>query len=96
MFFSFFQAGAYPLPTRRHRLAGTTTVDGSPARRLVVVLDRTTMEYVAAVQSDPITGAWEIKGTAEYPEQQLLIFCLDNLGSFNAEVADFISQVATV
>ena len=38
-----------PLPrTDRHRLAGTVTVDGVPASRLVVVQDRTTFNLVAA------------------------------------------------
>lgn len=82
--------------TRRHRLAGTVTVDGTPARRLVVVINRTNLEYVGAVQSDPVTGAWEVKGLAEHPEKNLLVFSLDNTGAYNAEVADYVSQVATV
>ena len=85
-----------PTPrTDRHRLAGTVTVDGQPARRLVVVIDRVSLILKAAVQSDPVTGAWELTGLAEYPVQQLLVVSLDDTGTYNAEVADYISQIAT-
>jgi hypothetical protein len=80
--------------TERNRLAGTITVDGQPASRLVVVLERKTFVLVAATFSNPTTGAWEIKGIAEYPMQSLLVMSLDNGGDYNAEVADYISQVA--
>lgn len=88
----------YDRPPRsdRHRLAGTITVDGQPARRLVVVIDRDTLVLKAATHSDSVTGAWEVKGIEEFPEKQLLVFSLDNTGKYNAEVADYVSQVATV
>ena len=83
-----------PLPrTDRHRLAGTVTVDGVPASRLVVVQDRTTFELVAASLSDPATGAWEIYGMAEYDEGSLIVLVFDHSGTCNAEVADHVSQV---
>ena len=82
--------------TDRHRLAGTVTVDGSPARRTIFVCDRRTLAYVAATTSDPITGAWEITNLPEYPEGSLIVLALDNAATYNAEVADYVSQVATV
>ena len=81
---------------RRHRLAGPVTVDGQPARRIVVVFDRRTFAYVGATTSDPVTGAWEMTGLPEYPERALLVVAFDDTGNYNAEVADYISQVATV
>lgn len=82
--------------TDRHRLAGTVTVDGSPARRTIFVCDRRTLAYVAATTSDPITGAWEISGLPEYPEGSLIVLALDNTATCNAEVADYVSQVPSV
>jgi len=83
-----------PAPrTGRHRLAGVVTVDGVPARRTVVVFERKTFTIVAATVSSETTGAWEIYGIAEYPERSLLVLALDNTGNYNAEVADYISQV---
>lgn len=83
-----------PLPrTDRHRLAGTVTVDGVPASQLVVVQDRLTFALIAASLSDPTTGAWEIQGLPEYAEGSLIVLALDNSGTYNAEVADYVSQV---
>ncbi len=83
------------LRTDRHRLAGTVTIDGSPGKRMVVVYDRRFLTIVAATLSDPLTGAWEIHGLPEYPERSLLVVAYDNTGNYNAEVADYISQVTT-
>ncbi len=83
-----------PVPrTDRHRLAGTVTVNGSPAQRRVVVLVRNSLECVAATLSDPATGGWQISHINEYPEQSLLIVAFDDAGDYNAETADFVSQV---
>lgn len=88
---------ALGVPSRsdRHRLAGTVTVDGQPAKRFVTVLDRQNYAWVATAISDPVTGDWELIGLQEYPEQALLIVALDTTGAYNAEVADYVSQVAT-
>lgn len=81
--------------TRRHRLAGTVTVDGLPAQRYVTVFDRRNYTWVASAISNAVTGAWEITGLPEYPERALLVVALDTTGNYNAEVADYITQVAT-
>lgn len=93
MILDLIKLGTTPGRTDRHRLAGTVYVDGVPGRRLVVVVDRVTMVLVAARWSDPVTGVWEIKGLAQFDERQLLVLALDHTGNYNAEVADFVSQV---
>lgn len=79
--------------TDRHRLAGVVTVDGSPAQRRVTVCKRVSLEIVAQTLSDSVTGAWEIYGMAEYDEGSLIVLAFDNSGTYNAEVADYVSQV---
>ena len=96
MMMSFVIFNDKPPRQDRHRLAGAITVEGQPAKRLVVVIDRVTLLLKAAVFSHPATGAWEIRGIEEFPEGRLLVFSLDNSGKYNAEVADYVSQVATV
>jgi hypothetical protein len=91
--FGYIQLGTAPARIDRHRLAGIVTVDGQPARRLVVVFDRLTMVMVAVTWSFPTTGAWQISGIPEYPLRQLLVMSVDHTGNYNAEVADYISQV---
>ena len=93
MIFEFLQLGQYQARTDRHRLAGEVFVDGVHAARLIVVLDRATMTYIASTWSDPVTGLWEIKGLPQYPELSLLVLVLDNIASHNAEAADYVSQV---
>jgi hypothetical protein len=95
MLFDFIRYGSPPARTDRHRLAGTVTVDGQPASRLVCVFDRLTMSLIASKWSNPTTGAWEIKGISEYPAQRLFVVSFDSIGNFNAEIADYISQVAS-
>ena len=79
--------------TDRHRLAGVVTVDGQYAEKRIHVHLRSTMELVAATYSDPVTGEWEIFGLPEYPEGSLIVIAFDNTGTYNAEVADYVSQV---
>ena len=82
--------------TTRHKLGGTVSVDGEPVERMVVVVDRRTFTFVAATTSNPDTGEWVIQGIETYPKKSLIVFAVDNsTGEYNAEVADFISQVAT-
>ena len=82
--------------TARHKLAGTVTVDGLPAKRAIMVFDRRVSVVVAATWSSGIDGAWLVYGLSEYPERSLLVVALDTTGNYNAAVADYISQVATV
>lgn len=96
MLFDVIQLGPAPTRTDRHRLAGICTVDGVPSRRLVVVVDRKTINLLAARYSDPGSGAWIIEGLPQYDEKQLLVLALDDTETYNAEVADYVSQVAGV
>jgi len=83
------------LLTRRHKLGGQVFVDGSPAKRLVLVMDRYNHARVASTWSDQVTGQWSITNLPEFPERGLLVVALDTTGMYNAEVADYVSQVAT-
>ena len=94
--FLYITNGAVIKRTDRNLIAGTVTVDGLPARRNITVFDRRNFSWVASTTSDPITGEWEIPGVQEFPERTLLVVALDITGNYNAEVADYISQVATV
>jgi hypothetical protein len=82
--------------TGRHKIAGTVTVDGQPAKRLVAAFDRRTMSLVAVTSSDPVTGAWEISGVGDIGDRNILAVAFDTTGNYNAEVADYITQVTTV
>ena len=79
--------------TDRHRLAGTVTVDGNPAQKRVMVFNRISLELLAATYSDQATGAWELYGLPEYTKRSLLVVAFDDSGQYNAEVADYVSQV---
>lgn len=79
--------------TDRHRLAGTVTVDGLPAKRRIIVLDRRDSAFVAGTYSSEVDGAWQISGVKEYPAGQLIVLAYDSTGNYNAEVADYVSQV---
>lgn len=79
--------------SEKRRLAGRATVDGKPAKRRIVVQKRGTLEYVASTMTDPATGDWEISGMPNLPERSLISTNFDDTGVFNAEVADFLSQV---
>jgi len=84
--------------TWRHKLAGLVRVNGVPARRRILVIGRFHHDYKGATWSDPVTGEWSIEGMAEYPERSLLVIVFDDLQKpleYNAEVLDYVSQVAT-
>lgn len=92
MLFDFSITGSPLLRTDRHRLAGSVKIDGVLGPRLVVIIDRLTFVLVAATWSRP-DGSWQIYGIPEYPERRLLAVALDHTGNYNADVADYISQV---
>lgn len=77
--------------TDRHRLAGTTKINGAPGTALVTVFDRRSNVLLAAKHSLP-DGTWEIAGLPEYPERSLRVEATDNSGKYNAKVADYVSQ----
>jgi len=78
----------------KHRIGGAVTVDGLPARKVVTVFDRRNMKWIGATMSDPITGKWEMVGLPPLPDKSLLVVALDTTGTYNAEVADYITPVA--
>jgi hypothetical protein len=93
--FAINEVAVVPPATLRHRLAGTVEVDSVPARKRVVALDRLTLEAIAGTWSDAVTGAWEMQWMRELPVGRLLIIAFDDAGTYNAEVADYVSQVVT-
>lgn len=95
MFFDFIMTGPKPSFAHRHRLAGTVTVDGQPASRLVCAFDRRIMTLIAAKWSDPTTGAWEIAGLSEYPEGGIFVIASGHPATENAAVFDSVSQVTS-
>ena len=68
-------------------------MDGNPAQKRVMVFNRISLELLAATYSAPATGTWELYGLPEYAEGSLLVVAFDDTGTYNAEVADYVSQV---
>ena len=93
MIFDFLRLGPIPPRTDRHRLAGSTTLEGTPAKSLVTVFDRLTKALIAAKWSNATTGAWEMAGLPEYPLEGLTINYLDYTGMYEAVIHDRVSQV---
>jgi len=89
-----FFLGTFPSRIDRHILAGVTKVNGVPAPKRVHLLLRGTNVVVASKISRS-DGTWEIKGINEYPERSLTVIAFDDTGNYNAEIADFVSQVAS-
>ncbi len=94
MLFVFYATAKAPRADR-HKLAGVITVGGIPKKRIVIVFDRSNLTPIASTYSNQETGEWKITGIPEYPERQLLVLSLDHTGKYNAEVADYVSQVAS-
>lgn len=85
-----------PVRYDRHKIGGTVSVDGVAGQKTVVALDRRTFTLITATTSDPVTGEWVMQGLQEYPEESLMVLAIDDADAdYNAEVADFITQVAT-
>lgn len=96
LFFDWFQSDPQPPRTTRHFLSGTTTLAGLPVERLVVVLERTYFTVIATTLSNPTTGLWELSGLEEYPENELIVMAIDNTGTHNSLLYDYVSQGTTV
>jgi dipeptidyl aminopeptidase/acylaminoacyl peptidase len=90
--FGVIVSGSVPKRTDKHYLDGTVKVNGVPGKKRILVVDRATMTYVASTFSDATTGEWRISGIEEFPAEKLLVLAFDDSGTFNAEVADFVSQ----
>ncbi len=87
--------GSLPLRTDRHFLGGKITVNGAPAKKRIVVIDRTLLIYRGSTWSDATTGEWTLPSMEEHEPESLLVLAFDENGNYNAEAADHISQVAT-
>lgn len=90
---TFIAQNVPPIRTDRHILGGITKVEGVGASKRIHVLLRDTDTVVASTVSRP-DGTWQIKGINEFPERSLLVIAFDDTGTYNALVADFVSQVA--
>lgn len=95
MVFDFITIGKNAPRTDRHALGGMVTVDGSPAEKRIIVLLRRDFTVIATTFSNPTTGEWKVEGINEYEKRELIILALDSTGVYNAEVADYVTQVAT-
>lgn len=79
------------LSIKKRRLAGRVQVNGSGAKKRIAVFKRGTLEYVASGMSNA-DGTWEIKGLPELPEEQLMVFYIDDTRSFNPIAFDYVSE----
>jgi len=89
----FIIFGSYAPRTDRHLLSGTVKENGAPAKKRILVFSRESNTVIASTFSDATTGHWQISHTLEYPEKSLFAVAFDDTETFNAEIADFISQV---
>ena len=88
----FIIFGSYAPRTDRHLIAGTVKVNGTPAKKRVLVFDRKSNVVVASTYADATTGNFKISNINEYPEESLFVIAFDDSTTFNAEIADFVSQ----
>lgn len=78
----------------RWMMGGTVTVNGNPASRRVAVFNRNTLQLVGVTRS-LVDGTWRLNGMNEYPERSLFAVAFDDeQQKYNAEIADFLTQVA--
>ena len=77
-------------PAKR-RLAGRVRVIVSGWKNRVAIFKRGTLEYVASGMSNT-DGTWEIKGLPELPEEQLMVFYIDDTRAFNPIAFDYVSE----
>ena len=92
----FIIEGAPTPRTDRHMLGGVVKVDGVPAKKRVVLFEKATHTPVASTMSNPETGEWKITNISQYPIKGLFAVTFDDTEEFNAEIADFVTQVSEV
>lgn len=80
----------------RHILGGVVKVDGVPAKKRIVLFEKATHMPVASTISNPETGEWKITNINQYPIKGLFAVTFDDTEEFNAEIADFVTQVSEV
>lgn len=88
----FVSVGGYAARTDRHMVGGTVKENGVPVARRVVVLLRKEHVIVGSTFSSVGTGEWQVSNINEYPVEGLFVIVFDDSGTFNAEIADFVSQ----
>ena len=79
-----------PLPVIKNRLAGRVKVNGSGAKKRIVIFNRETLEYVASGMSNA-DGTWEIKGLPEISGEEFFVVYLDDTRSFDPVAFDNIA-----
>ncbi len=78
-------------PESRGLFAGTVKVNGSPAAKRVLLLDRRT--FIPVVSTHALAdGTWQIKGLPLDDAAGFLCVVVDDTGEFNAEVADHLTM----
>lgn len=93
MIFQLIMSGAYVPRTDKMVLGGTIKENGVPAKKRIMIFHKKTYEIIASAWSDATTGIWKISNTNEYPDRMLYVVAFDDTGTYNAEIADFVSQV---
>lgn len=69
-------------------ITGSVSVQGTPARRRVLLLDRKTLRVLGIAWSDPVTGGYEFQGLNT--ARDYMVVCDDYTRSYNAAVADWV------
>ena len=80
-------------PVPKRRLAGRVQVNGSGAKKRIVIFKRGTLEYVASGMSNA-DGTWEINGLPEISGEAFFVVYLDDTRSFEPIAFDNISLEA--
>lgn len=75
-----------------YMVGGTVKADGVGVARRVVLIDRRTMETVASTMSHD-DGSWQISVFYNLGEKNSLVVVFDDTETYNAEVADLVTQI---
>lgn len=70
-------------------IAGTVTVDGNPAARVVLIYKNNDYNLLASTVSDPDTGVWSVEVAAGVNDR-LRVVCVGGAGE-NSQVFDQIT-----
>lgn len=78
--------------TTRHKLSGTTEVNGEPAERIIMLYDRITFALLAMTISNT-EGEWAFSCLPEKTLNELFVVDMDLNKETNGRIFDLISQV---
>lgn len=94
--FTLISSGKHEPRTDKMYLSGTVRINDTASKALVSVYRRIDNVLVASAISDATTGIWRIWYTEAYGDDALTITASDftNPTSINAQVFDYISQIA--